>query len=604
VGDCAACDDGDPCTIDECTPTSCEHLVVASGPAPEQTQGDCVQIECQGGVAVEVAAEDDAPVSEACVTWSCDGATPVSTPVTRGNSCDEGGTFCDGAGLCVECIEDAHCGGTNTCGGGGEPGFCGCTPLSCDEAGLTCGTVFDGCGGLLQCDNGIADGVETDVDCGGASAACGKRCDAGFACLEAGDCFSGFCGGGLCSDAWSSTLSGNSNATANAVATSTQGRAAVVGDFVDSATFAGATLATTTSAGFLAILDPAGALVSVRTLDDGTSARDVAIDPAGNIVVVGARGPSPHVEKRDSTGKPLWTVPVTGSGVATSVAVDGQGHIHVIGELDGTVTMGQGSDTVTLSGSLDTFLVEFDTAGDIVGGRTFASQGVQKAVDVAVSSLGTVVVSADFAGTVDLGQPLDSGGDWDSYVVTLDAQLQAKAVRQLGGVGEQHVAGVAFDGSDRLFVTGSFGGELVFEEGASLLAQGDSDIFVARLDPGTLLRDWVQRFGDAQHQHAAALAGDVRGGVAIAGGFAGTIDFGGTVLNSAGGMDAFFATIDEHGNVTRARRFGDHNAQHADGVAMSAFGAVFVTGAFRGTVDFGQGPVTSVGTEDAFVAAF
>ncbi len=44
------------------------------------------------------------------------------------------------------------------------------------------------------CNNGIQDGDETDVDCGGSCGTCGD----GLGCGVAGDCDSGVCGGGLC----------------------------------------------------------------------------------------------------------------------------------------------------------------------------------------------------------------------------------------------------------------------------------------------------------------------------------------------------------------------------------------------------------------------
>lgn len=39
-----------------------------------------------------------------------------------------------------------------TCGGGGEPGVCGCTPRTCEDLGVLCGPAEDSCGQALQCD--------------------------------------------------------------------------------------------------------------------------------------------------------------------------------------------------------------------------------------------------------------------------------------------------------------------------------------------------------------------------------------------------------------------------------------------------------------------
>ncbi|MBN93013.1 MAG: hypothetical protein CL928_02950 [Deltaproteobacteria bacterium] len=100
-----------------------------------------------------------------------------------------------------------------------DPFECGdtCEPLTCDEAGAECGLVSDGCGGQLNCGNscssnvcddglcqerscydGVRNGTETDVDCGGSD--CQFRdCAIGRNCVRDGDCSSGNCDGGTCS---------------------------------------------------------------------------------------------------------------------------------------------------------------------------------------------------------------------------------------------------------------------------------------------------------------------------------------------------------------------------------------------------------------------
>ncbi|MBI4700362.1 MAG: hypothetical protein HY744_04190 [Deltaproteobacteria bacterium] len=74
--------------------------------------------------------------------------------------------YCDGAGKCVECLENDDCTGEAVCQQRR------CVPGSCANDKL--------------------DGSETDLDCGGDCAGCAN----GKTCQEAGDCQSGFCAGG------------------------------------------------------------------------------------------------------------------------------------------------------------------------------------------------------------------------------------------------------------------------------------------------------------------------------------------------------------------------------------------------------------------------
>lgn len=71
----------------------------------------------------------------------------------------------------------------------------GCTPIT--VCAQTCGQQPDGCGGMLDCDNNMQDGGETDVDCGGSNTMC-TRCMSGDTCMAGTDCASGFCADGVC----------------------------------------------------------------------------------------------------------------------------------------------------------------------------------------------------------------------------------------------------------------------------------------------------------------------------------------------------------------------------------------------------------------------
>lgn len=61
--------------------------------------------------------------------------------------------------VCVDGQTDAaNCGACGnvctlpqTCGGGGTPGVCGCTPTTCEAEGKNCGDLPDACGKTLKC---------------------------------------------------------------------------------------------------------------------------------------------------------------------------------------------------------------------------------------------------------------------------------------------------------------------------------------------------------------------------------------------------------------------------------------------------------------------
>lgn len=60
--------------------------------------------------------------------------------------------------------EDTECDEYETCGGGGDEGVCGCTPTTCEDAGVLCGEIQDGCGNTLTCTTFCVDELFADYD--------------------------------------------------------------------------------------------------------------------------------------------------------------------------------------------------------------------------------------------------------------------------------------------------------------------------------------------------------------------------------------------------------------------------------------------------------
>jgi hypothetical protein len=112
---------------------------------------------------------------------------------------------------------------------------------------------------------------------------------------------------------------------------------------------------------------------------------------------------------------------------------------------------------------------------------------------------------------------------------------------------------------------------------------------------------WVRRFGDGVvDQFATAVAVDDHDNVIATGQFEGAVDFGAGAASSTGAaLDAFVGKFDRQGRLLWIRTFGNGvDDQSTASVALGPNGAAAVSGGFRGSVDFGQGPVSSVGNKD------
>jgi hypothetical protein len=144
---------------------------------------------------------------------ACVGEEPEAPGCDRLDECPANvtcGTIADGCGGLLQC---GTCTAPDTCGGGGTPNQCGssCTLTTCSAEGATCGVIGDGCGGTLPCgtcpQGTTCGGGGTPNVCGTPAciprscqsfgATCGSIGDGCGGTLNCGTCVApAFCGGG------------------------------------------------------------------------------------------------------------------------------------------------------------------------------------------------------------------------------------------------------------------------------------------------------------------------------------------------------------------------------------------------------------------------
>lgn len=192
------CGQGNVCTAGRCKPKPCKsdaecgvsnecvtHTCAAgtckadfrTGPLPaeQQTPNDCLKRSCDGHGNIEslpdttdVPLDDGDPCTdEVCGAEGAEHPFSAAGAVCALTAVDQG--VCDGAGVCVQCVS------SDGCTVGVEPR---CRDHQC-----------------VSCSNGVQDGDEQGVDCGGA---CPAQCILGPCTMDA-DCKAGLqCGNGLC----------------------------------------------------------------------------------------------------------------------------------------------------------------------------------------------------------------------------------------------------------------------------------------------------------------------------------------------------------------------------------------------------------------------
>ncbi len=177
---CTGCTADKDCgPTDECKTSICQSDMtckydykpsgtkVVSAKLPD-IAGDCMATSCNGAGTIELVADAmDVPDDNVCTDGQCVNGAPVQTPLAVGTACANGTTFCNASKTCVACTTNAGC-----------------------ATGTTCYQET----GCVSCSDGVRNGDETDVDCGGSC----SPCDDKLACALTKDCKSMKCENGAC----------------------------------------------------------------------------------------------------------------------------------------------------------------------------------------------------------------------------------------------------------------------------------------------------------------------------------------------------------------------------------------------------------------------
>lgn len=115
---------------------------------------------------------------------------------------------------------------------------------------------------------------------------------------------------------------------------------------------------------------------------------------------------------------------------------------------------------------------------------------------------------------------------------------------------------------------------------------------------------WAKRAGGSLNDNARSIATDNSGNSFITGYFRGSVNFGLINLTSAGGSDIFVAKYDASGNVLWAKRIGGSGNDYGRYIETDGSGNAIVTGEFFGSVTFGSVTLTCAGSSDIFIAKY
>jgi hypothetical protein len=330
------------------------------------------------------------------------------------------------------------------------------------------------------------------------------------------------------------------------------------------------------SDGFLTKLDASGNLIWERTFGGGgyEIGWDVAIDAAGNPIVVGATsdslggtnngGNDVLVLKYDSDGNEVWTRQFgsTGEDFGGGIAIDPTGNILLSGIAGGNLGLGN-------SESDDLFVMKLDSAGAPMWVRQSGSSQREYTRWIATDSIGNAYVTGWTRGN--LGS--SNEGLTDIFLQKYGPAGNLEWSRQLGTDSEELGFGIAANREGEVYIAGYTGGDL-FAPNA-----GASDVYVIKYDPlGNEL--WHDQFGGNSNEYSSGISVDSNGDVYLTGAM---------VVGSLPGVpnfsneDLFLRRYADNGELHWMYQFGTGDFEQAYDIAFQDPREIYVVGRARET---------------------
>ena len=300
-----------------------------------------------------------------------------------------------------------------------------------------------------------------------------------------------------------------------------------------------------------------------------------------------------YLARFGKNGNHLWSIPLqagASSVFIASVVPDGAGGAVAIGWFDGAFTVG-GKSSPAPQGGRDIFLVRVNADGEVVGEVVvLASVSSEEPASAVSAGAGELYVCGTFKGTLQLGtDTLVPVGTTDVFVASITPAGEVNWATSAGGTATTNCRSITVTGD--LLITGDFVGTTTFPGGSELASDGAEDIYVAQLRAadGGHIRSF--RFGGPLADRPRTIAAAADGTIALTGEFSDVIDFGGGNLVSAGEIDLFLTRLTLDGQHIWSIRAGDTLEDRGLGVLIDSAGALYVTGSFHDSIDFGDDSV-------------
>ena len=434
-------------------------------------------------------------------------------------------------------------------------------------------------------------------------------------------------GGGPTNVLWSKRFGDFAPQYVTDVAVDAAGNIFVVGTFQGAIDFGSGTPVTASSDydAFIAKLDPDGNELWSRRFGAAGPDRieSIALTPSGDLVVGGSfsgafsldganiahnGGTDGFIFKFSSTnGALVWSNrfgDAQNQRCSSVAVIPATQDVICFGDFAGTINFG--AMTVTSVGLEDIILARYSATGNFLYAFRGGDAKQQTARSVMATASSNLYVAALFDGAITWGvESIPSAGSGDVLIGKLLANGDASWSMRMGDTNTQRPNAIRDVPGGGTVTVGAFEGAGQFGTKA-VVSKGAYDAFVARIDAnGSAM--WVRAIGDGDpmatpdDQDALDAVATDDGSIFVTGYVSGTVDFGDGAPSGPGDSDFFLTRLAPDGQTVWKIRAGSESPQFGRALALSGTAHLVVAGDFRGTLDFGNNPLTSAGSNDIFI---
>lgn len=198
------------------------------------------------------------------------------------------------------------------------------------------------------------------------------------------------------------------------------------------------------------------------------------------------------------------------------------------------------------------------------------------------------------------GKRAKGGQNKNVFITRYSEKAKAKKVIVISGEGDNYISSITSDTENNIYVCGDFKGTADF--GGTILKSSDyKDNFIAKYSPKGKLQ-WAKHIKADTKNEKTFIVSNSKGKLYYAGSYFNTINFDSFKLQSESGAGIFVAEMNTKGEFTGAINIGGFNTDVLNDIICSEDGSVYLTGAFKNKLNFGNQQLVSKGETDIFLA--